>query len=214
MSLLVKLLKARDDLFDGLRGWVARAWWPGRISAGRRLRMRALPRFRNYRGRAVFGDRCGIFGTLTFELGSPGGEGLLKVGDRFVAEDNCTLSPRGGVITLGDHCSLGEGVILQAHHGSAISIGDHVMIAKGCGVFASNHVHASTLLPMRQQGETGKGVVIEDDVWIGANVIVLDGIRVGKGAILGAGSVITRDVAPFAVVGGVPAVQRASRAPA
>lgn len=210
-GLLARLLKERDALFDRLRGWVARAWWPGRISAGRRLRMRALPRFREYRGRARFGDRCGIYGTMTFVLGDPRSAGLVTVGDRFVADDNCTLAPRGGTITIGANCFLGEGVILQAFSGSAITVGDHVMMAKGCGLFASNHAHGSVSVPMKTQGETGKGIVIEDDVWLGANVIVLDGIRVGKGAILGAGSVVTRDVAPFAVVGGVPAVQRATR---
>jgi acetyltransferase-like isoleucine patch superfamily enzyme len=211
MGFLVSFLKGRDGLFDRLRAWCARAWWPARLVAGRRFRLRALPRFRGYRGQAVFGHRCGIFGTMTFVLGDEASAGLVTVGDRFVAEHGCTLAPRGGTITLGEDCFLGDGVILQSYVGTSIRIGNHVMIAKGCGVYASNHGHASLALPMKAQGETGKGIVIGDDVWIGANAVVLDGTRIGKGAILGAGAVVTRDVPPFTMVGGVPAVQIALR---
>jgi len=213
MDILTGILRARDSLFDNLRGRLARLWWPSLIVAGSRFRMRALPRFRGYRGRARFGRRCRIFGTMTFTLGDSEHEGNLTVGDRLVAEDGCILAPRGGAIAIGADCFLGPGVIIQACAGSQIRIGDQVMIAKGCGLYASNHGHGSVDLPMVEQGETGKGIDLEDDVWLGAHVLILDGVRVGRGAILAAGCVVTRDVPPYAIVGGVPAVQLGSRLP-
>jgi acetyltransferase-like isoleucine patch superfamily enzyme len=211
MELLIILLKSRDNLGDTVRGWWARVWWPSLIHAGGRFRLRAMPRFRAYFGKAVFGRRCRVFGTMTFVLGDRKQPGTIIVGDQMVAEAGCTLAPRGGAIEIGRDCFLGNDVILQAYQGSTIRIGDHVMIAKGCCLYASNHVHSATTRPMKEQGETGKGIVIEDDVWFGANVIVLDGVKVCKGAILGAGSVVTRDVPPLAIVGGVPAVQIMAR---
>lgn len=211
MDIITGILRARDSLFDSLRGRLARLWWPSMITAGSRFRMRALPRFRGYRGRAAFGRRCRIFGTMTLALGDAEHEGFLTVGDRLVAEHGCILAPRGGAIEIGADCFLGPGVIIQACAGSLIRIGSQVMIAKDCGLYASNHGHGSVELPMMRQGETGKGIELEDDVWLGAHVLVMDGVRVGRGAILAAGCVVTRDVPPFAIVGGVPAVQLGSR---
>ena len=77
----------------------------------------------------------------------------------------------------------------------------------------SNHNYARTDIPIYRQGETSKGIVIEDDVWIGARVTILDGVRVGGGSIIAAGAVVSKDVEPFSVVGGVPARVLKSRKP-
>lgn len=70
---------------------------------------------------------------------------------------------------------------------------------------SENHVTTRTDIPIKDQGVTHRGIVVEDDVWLGSGVIVLDGVRVGTGAVVAAGSVVTRDVPPYAIVAGVPA---------
>jgi acetyltransferase-like isoleucine patch superfamily enzyme len=72
-------------------------------------------------------------------------------------------------------------------------------------MLAVNHVYQDPTRPMVEQGVTAEGIVIEDDVWIGAGAIVTDGVRIGKGAVVAAGAVVTKDVPPHTVVGGVPA---------
>jgi acetyltransferase-like isoleucine patch superfamily enzyme len=66
-------------------------------------------------------------------------------------------------------------------------------------------VIAGVDIPMKEQGVTQKGVVIEDDCWIAANSVILDGVRIGRGSVVAAGAVVSRDVPPFSIVAGVPA---------
>ncbi|MBV5329482.1 MAG: hypothetical protein JZU65_17965 [Chlorobium sp.] len=93
--------------------------------------------------------------------------------------------------------------MLYGHGG--LKIGDNVSIATGSVIVPANHNFTRRDIPFKLQGSTGHGIVLEDDIWVGANVTILDGCRIGKGAIIGAGAVVTKDVAPFSIVGGVPA---------
>ena len=105
-------------------------------------------------------------------------------------------------VEIGDHSGIGLRASLQ---GKSI-IGSNVMMGPECMIFARNHAFSRTDIPMREQGfEPEKPVVIEDDVWIGARVTILPGVKVGTGAVLGAGAVVTKDVPPYAIVGGNPA---------
>ena len=80
------------------------------------------------------------------------------------------------------------------------------MIAPRCAFTPYQHGFADTQRPMREQPLTSNGdIVIEDDVWLGLNVCVMDGVTIGTGAIIGAGAVVTKDIPPFAIAGGVPA---------
>lgn len=106
-------------------------------------------------------------------------------------------------LSIGDNSGIGEFSELYGD----ITIGNNVMMGTNCIIYSRNHAFARTDIPMCQQGFSEvRPVVIEDDVWIGGRVTILPGIRVGTGAILGAGSVVTKDVPPFAIVGGNPAV--------
>jgi acetyltransferase-like isoleucine patch superfamily enzyme len=93
--------------------------------------------------------------------------------------------------------------MLDAH--SQISIGRNCMIGPYCYITDANHGRAPGVLVKDQQMEP-RPVVIEDDVWLGARVVVLPGVRLGRGCVIGAGAVVTHDVPPGAVFAGVPAV--------
>lgn len=108
-----------------------------------------------------------------------------------------------GYVKIGDNCSIGIGVIIYGHGG--VIIGNNVMMAAQSYVVAASHVYSDTEKPMFEQGLIAKGIVIEDDVWLGAGVKVLDGVRIGKGSIIGAGAVVTKDIEPHSIAVGVPA---------
>jgi acetyltransferase-like isoleucine patch superfamily enzyme len=86
-----------------------------------------------------------------------------------------------------------------------LKIGDGVRIGAGTVIIPSNHVFSDPDVPIYLQGSAGTGICIEDDVWIGANCTILDGVHIGQGSVIAAGAVVNKDVAPYSVVGGVPA---------
>lgn len=107
-----------------------------------------------------------------------------------------------GGLVIGDNSSLG----IDSEAFGPIRIGRDVMMDPECVILTRNHAHARTDIPMIQQGyEDYRPVKIGDDVWIGRRVIILPGVSSGDGAIVSAGAVVTKDVEPYAVVGGVPA---------
>lgn len=108
-----------------------------------------------------------------------------------------------GSIRLGNDCFVGAYAILNGHGG--IEIGDNVLIAGQCHIIAGNHRFEDPDRPINTQGIDSRGIVIEDDVWLGAGVKVLDGVRIGRGSIVSAGAVVTRDVAPLSIMAGIPA---------
>lgn len=110
--------------------------------------------------------------------------------------------PNSG-ITIGRDSLVGEYSVIRGQGG--VTIGDRVYTSPFTQILAVNHVFNDPDRPFIEQGITAEGIVIEDDVWLGAGAIVTDGVRIGKGAIIAAGAVVTKDVAPHTVVGGVPA---------
>ncbi|MBW7884353.1 MAG: acyltransferase [Caldilineaceae bacterium] len=108
-------------------------------------------------------------------------------------------------IRIGRNSLIGEMNVLRGQGG--ITIGDRVYTAPLVQMLAVNHVFDDPTRPMAEQGITAEGIVVEDDVWIGAGAIITDGVRIGRGAVVAAGAVVTQDVPPHTVVGGVPARQ-------
>src|SRR5512139_2125382 len=106
-------------------------------------------------------------------------------------------------IRIGSDCLVGEYSVIRGQGG--VEIGDRVYTSPFTQIIAVNHVFDDLTRPFIEQGITAEGIVIEDDVWLGAGAIITDGVRVGKGAVVAAGAVVTRDVPPHTVVGGVPA---------
>lgn len=178
-------------------------------------------RFASSRGRVFVGRGVSIT--------SPG---RIHVGRDVKLEDGVELqglAARG--ITLGDGVTIGRhaairpssyygtdlGAGLEIGAGSAIgalswigasgfvSIGRDVLFGPRCAILPENHVYADTTRTIKSQGVERAGIVVEDDCWIGANVSILAGVHIGRGAIVAAGAVVTRDVPAGAIVGGVPA---------
>jgi acetyltransferase-like isoleucine patch superfamily enzyme len=106
-------------------------------------------------------------------------------------------------IKIGKNSLIGEYCVIRGQGG--VEIGDRVYTSPFTQIIAVNHVFDDRTRPFTEQGITAQGIVIEDDVWLGAGAIITDGVRVGQGAVVAAGAVVTKDVAPYTVVGGVPA---------
>lgn len=106
-------------------------------------------------------------------------------------------------IKIGRDSLIGEYSVIRGQGG--VEIGDRVYTSPFVQIIAVNHVFDDQDRPFVEQGITAEGIIIEDDVWLGAGVIVTDGVRIGKGAVVAAGAVVTSDVKPHTVVGGVPA---------
>lgn len=107
-------------------------------------------------------------------------------------------------IRIGRDSLIGEYCVIRGQGG--VTIGDRVYTSPFTQIIAVNHVFDDPTRPFVEQGITAAGIVIEDDVWLGAGAIITDGVRVGKGALVAAGAVVTKDVPPHTVVAGVPAV--------
>lgn len=149
--------------------------------------------------------------------------GQVFVGSRVGIDDNCLIDARGGGeegVRIGDDVLIARDTLIQAKTGS-ISIGNRVTIGSQCQLssVAGIHIGDDSMIggqcylgggryhfddkerPIRSQGLYTRGpVIIEEDVWIGACVVVLDGVRIGRGSVIGAGAVIQEDVPPFTVV--------------
>jgi acetyltransferase-like isoleucine patch superfamily enzyme len=110
--------------------------------------------------------------------------------------------PHSG-IKIGNNSLIGEYTVIRGQGG--VHIGDRVYTSPYTQIIAVNHVFDDPERSFTEQGITAEGIFIEDDVWLGAGAIITDGVRVGKGAVVAAGAVVTKDVPPHTVVGGIPA---------
>ncbi len=129
--------------------------------------------------------------------------GSIKIGKYCSINDFAMLLTYGGQITIGDNCGIHPFSILYGHGG--LTIGNGVRIAAHVVIIPANHNFDDPNQFIFKQGVTSRGVSIGDDVWIGAGARILDGVNIGKGAVVACGAVVKDDVTPFAIVGGIPA---------
>src|SRR5512139_2113826 len=106
-------------------------------------------------------------------------------------------------IRIGKNSLIGEYNVIRGQGG--VTIGDRVYTSPFVQIVSVNHVFDDPTVPFVDQGITAEGIVIEDDVWIGSGAVITDGVRIGKGAVVAGGAVVTKDVPPLTIVGGVPA---------
>lgn len=129
---------------------------------------------------------------------------LIKIGKRTEIQEYVIIKPSKHVIQIGENTQINPFTVIYG--GSGVFIGDNVMIAPHCMIASGNHDFLQIDKPMRMAGSLSKGpIIIENGVWIGANATITDGVKIGHDAVIAAGSVVTKDVAPYDIVGGVPA---------
>jgi len=130
----------------------------------------------------------------------------IAVGAHSVVDSFVKVKPAGGSgdLLIGEHVVINSGCVLYT--GQGITIGNHVAIAANCTLAPVNHAYQDKNRLIREQGFLpGKGgIVIEDDVWIGANCVLLDGAVLRRGCVVGAGSIVRGELAAYTVYAGLP----------
>jgi acetyltransferase-like isoleucine patch superfamily enzyme len=184
-----------------LLGNVVMAWWKLKEYVGPRLQR---VRFQLCAPCFVRSGRKNVLGRGVRFVGFP----------RITIGSNCGIRDRvafygPGSIKIGDRSAINEATKIVA--ATSVTIGSDVMIAADCYILDVSHEASDTTIPISDQGYRTAPVIIENDVWLGAGVIVLMGVTIGRGAIVAAGSVVTKNVAPYEIVGGVPARRIKSR---
>ena len=133
--------------------------------------------------------------------------GRLTIGERSTVALGSLVQ---GNVTIGDDCSVqAYGNLVGYGHPDAtegrITIGNKVRIASHCIMVAANHKFSDPDQPIHGQGMEHASINIEDDVWIGARVNLTAGVTIGRGSVIGGGSVVTKDIPPYSIAVGVPA---------
>ncbi|MBX3639271.1 MAG: hypothetical protein KF888_02005 [Nitrosomonas sp.] len=104
-------------------------------------------------------------------------------------------------ISIGDRSELGSGCLIYG----GVQIGSDVLMGPDVKIITRNHLFEDPTIRISDQGTLFRTITIGNDVWIGANVIILPGVNIGNGSVIAAGAVVAKDVMPFTIVGGVPA---------
>jgi acetyltransferase-like isoleucine patch superfamily enzyme len=176
-----------------------------RIVVGVFLRMR-LPyrkwaRFIRYFGRSIKVDPSTSISRRAVIRVTGGGS--IAIGKNCEIHDFAMIMTYGGDIAIGDNCSLNPFAIIYGHGG--VQIGNGVRIAAHSVIIPANHNVPEGGQPIHSSGISARGISIADDVWLGSGSRVLDGVHIGRNAIVAAGGVVTRSVPEYATVAGVPA---------
>lgn len=130
----------------------------------------------------------------------------IVIGDNTIVSRNVVLSCKNGDIRVGSHCTIGISTLVHAMEGSDVMIGDQVLIGAfsyfiGSGPYETGDIEK----PFKEQGMLPQGgILVADNVWFGSHVQVLDGVSIGTGSIVGASTVVNKNVGDLDVVAGVP----------
>lgn len=128
----------------------------------------------------------------------------IFLGDNVMVGRSTVLSCKDGDIRIGDNTNIAMSCFIQS--GRTVTIGKKVLFGAYCYVIGGgDHASDRTDLPVMDQGQVIRGIDIEDHVWLGADTKVVDGVRIGRDAIIGAGAVVNRDVPAWSVAAGIPA---------
>ena len=167
----------------------------------------AAERINAFRLRMTLG-KCGREFYPSLSLKIKGGENIF-IGDDFRCMGRDYLYANEGKITIGNHLRINTNVQIGSSHGEIV-IGNDVQIGPNVVIRAADHELSRDIL-INRQGHIGGRVIIEDDVWIASNVVILKNVRLGKGCVVAAGAVVTKDVDSYTVVGGIPAKKISER---
>ncbi len=133
----------------------------------------------------------------------------VKIGNNVSIQKNTIIECTGVIrnlgegLVIGNNTGIAQGAFIQVR--GKVVIGNDVIFGPNVSIFSESHNFDDPNIPVHLQGETRKGVTIEDGAWIGTRAVILDGVTVGRNSIVAAGAIVTRDVPAFSIVGGVPA---------
>ena len=150
--------------------------------------------FKCTNGKFTIGKHVNILGFENIELGC----------NVYFADFSQVFAHDNGSLNIGDNFGINTNSQLGASFGKIV-IGDNCAIAPNCVLRASNHTFDNPDIPFREQGHTYGEIILEDDVWISSNCVITANTTIGKSSIIGAGSVVTKDVEAYSIMGGVPA---------
>jgi acetyltransferase-like isoleucine patch superfamily enzyme len=125
----------------------------------------------------------------------------FDLGNKSIIEDFVCINNGIGDIIIGNNVMIGIGSVLTG----PVTVGNNVIMAQHVGISGLNHGYLDIHTPIRDQKCTALTVIIEDDCWIGTNAVITAGVTIGKHSVIAGGSVVTKDVPPYSVVGGNPA---------
>lgn len=154
-------------------------------------------------GKITLSDRVAIDDNTLLDASGSTDHGIT-LGNDVIISRNCVIQAKTGPVTIGDKTDIGCNTVISSCSG--IAIAHSVLIAGNCYIGGGRYVADRLDVPMMEQGVYSKGeVAIAEGAWLGAGATVLDGVRVGKGCIVGAGAVVTKDLPDYAIAAGVPA---------
>jgi len=200
------------------------AGWPGAL--GFWLRRKAYrPLFGKMGASVIIGRNVTLRGARHIALGrgvaiddnvvldARGAEGRIVIGDGVLISRNTIIRARNGTIHIGAGSDIGANCLLATDR--RLEIGEHVLIAAYTYLCAGgNHAYDRADIPICQQGFVPKGgITIEDDVWLGAHGMIMDGVTIGRGSILGAHALANSDIPPNSIAWGQPARRQRARVP-
>lgn len=144
-----------------------------------------------------------VFLSRDVRLRTIGRGDFLYIGNGVSFDRGVDVKVHGyGSIEIGDRTYFGPYTCLS---GCKLKIGNDCLIASHSGIYSNNHIYSDVNRNMNEQGNSYKGITIEDNCWLGTGVRVVDGVRIGTGSIIGAGAVVTKDIPPYSIAVGVPA---------
>ena len=157
--------------------------------------------------RIHLGDRVVISEGCILDARHDESNHVIVIGDDVILSNFVMISCKNGTIKIGSHTGINAQTIIQSTNHCPVSIGRDVIIGPRCYIVGGGNYNTDRLdIPMWQQGiKDDGGIIIEDDVWLGANVTVLGGVTMGTGSVAAAGAVVTKSIPARAVWGGVPA---------
>jgi len=156
--------------------------------------------------RVAIGERAVIDNNVSLDARSEE-DVSISIGDETILSRNTIIACKGGSVRLGRDVGVGANCTFHVYTGNRIVVGDHVLIAPHCYFAgAAGYRTERTDIPIVEQPlDLRGGITVEENVWIGAHTTIMDGVTVGHDAIIGAGSVVLKDVPPYGVAVGVPA---------
>ncbi len=155
-----------------------------------------------YPGRIRLGDGVGIGRNATLRANTDANPGIA-LGKGVAINDAVVINANRGCVTLGERSWLGPFCLVYGNGG--VTIGSNVLIAGHTSINTVSHAAERCDIPINDQPILTGPVVIEDDVWIGLNAVILQGVTLGHGSIVGAGAVVTHSIPPWSIALGVPA---------